>query len=351
MEGAWVIAATARYLHWASRVTDDLLVVDNLRAGFQADDSAGAPHLLEVLDGVSFRVRAGATLGLVGESGCGKSVFALSVMRLLPKPAGAITAGSIYFAGRDLVQLPAADMASVRGRRIAMIFQEPMTAMNPVQRIGRQIEEMFKRHLPALSARDRRARVLTLLQRVGIPAAEQRLDDYPHQLSGGMRQRIMIAMALALDPALLLADEPTTALDVTIQAQILELIKELQRTTGMAVVFITHDLGVVAEVCDDVAVMYAGRIVETAPVNALFAAPLHPYTRGLLACIPRLDSEPKQTLPVIPGIVPPLDAMPAGCRFAGRCDYYQPSCDVAPPLRELRAAHRVACVRASAWST
>ena len=333
-------------------MADALLEVENLRAGFHADSSADTTTpFVEVLDGVSFTVRAGATLGLVGESGCGKSVSALSVMRLLPRPSGAITSGSIRFAGQDLLQLPAAAMADIRGRRIAMIFQEPMTALNPVQRVGRQIEEMLNRHLPQTSSRDRRARVLAMLQRVGIPAPQSRLDDYPHQLSGGMRQRIMIAIALALDPALLLADEPTTALDVTIQAQILDLIAELQRSTGMAVLFITHDLGVVAQICDDVAVMYAGRIVETAPARTLFATPLHPYTRGLLACIPRLDGTPKTDLPVIPGVVPGLADMPPGCRFAGRCQYTQAICAKPPPLRVLQPDHHVACVRAEAWQT
>ena len=330
-------------------MAEDLLVVENLRAGFHADSSDDAPTFLEVLDGVSFTVRAGETLGLVGESGCGKSVSALSIMRLLPKPAGAIIGGSIRFENQDLLSLPATAMANIRGRRIAMIFQEPMSALNPVKRIGAQVEEMFARHMPDVGLRERRLRALTMLQRVGIPAPEQRLSEYPHQLSGGMRQRIMIAIALALEPALLLADEPTTALDVTIQAQILELIKELQQSTGMAVLFITHDLGVVAEVCDAVAVMYAGSIVETAPVNALFATPLHPYTRGLLASIPRLEGEPKQDLHVIPGMVPSLGAMPPGCRFAGRCSYAQAACATTPPLQPLQADHAVACVRAQEW--
>jgi peptide/nickel transport system ATP-binding protein len=326
-----------------------LLAVRDLHVRFRDEE-----HDVEVLNGVSFDVAPGSTVGLVGESGCGKSVTALSVMRLLPQPAGRITHGSILFEGQDLATVPAANMARIRGNRIAMIFQEPMTALNPVHRVGRQVEELLQLHRPELGAADRRRAALAMFERVGIPAAAQRLDEYPHQLSGGMRQRVMIAMALALQPALLIADEPTTALDVTIQAQILDLIADLQRQHGMAVLLITHDLGVVAEVCSDVVVMYAGRIAERAGADALFAAPRHPYTRGLLASIPRLDGEPKTPLPVIHGMVPALTALPPGCRFGNRCPHVQQACTLAPPEPEAVNAnedgsgthlHEVACLR------
>ena len=299
-----------------------------------------------VVDRVGFHVDAGETLGLVGESGCGKSVTALAVMGLLPKPAGRVVGGKVVFDGQDLIGAPAEQLRGIRGNRISMIFQEPMTALNPVQRIGRQLAEGIILHEPGVAAAAARRRSLALLEQVGIPAAEQRLSEYPHQLSGGMRQRVMIAMALASRPDVLIADEPTTALDVTIQAQILELLRTLQRDTGMAVVFITHDLGVIAELCSRVVVMYAGRIAEQAPVEPLFHEPLHPYTRGLLASIPRLEDEPKTQLTTIPGTVPGIAELSAGCRFANRCPLAQARCsEQPPPLETLGGRRAVACHR------
>ncbi len=290
-----------------------LLEVRNLRVGFQTDNG-----LLTAVDDVDFTLEAGKTLGVVGESGCGKSVTAMSLMRLLPQPAGVILGGEVLLEGRDLTKLPIEDMRKIRGNDIAMIFQEPMTALNPVLRVGRQIIEAIQLHEP-MSPEKAVKRAVELMEWVGIPAPDQRVNEYPHQLSGGMRQRVMIAMALSCHPKVLIADEPTTALDVTVQAQILDLLKRLQRETGMAVILITHDLGVIAEVCDDVAVMYAGRIAERGPVREIFAKPLHPYTQGLINCLPKLDHPPKTNLPVIPGMVPSLRDMPAGCRFASRC--------------------------------
>lgn len=290
-----------------------LLEVRDLRVGFQTEQG-----LLTAVDDVDFTLEPGRTLGLVGESGCGKSVTALSLMRLLPQPAGRILGGSVYLEGRDLTTLPIEEMRRIRGNDIAMIFQEPMTALNPVHRVGRQIIEAIQLHGPMPPNKALR-RAVELMEWVGIPAPEQRVNEYPHQLSGGMRQRVMIAIALSCHPKVLIADEPTTALDVTVQAQILDLIKRLQRETGMAVILITHDLGVVAETCDDVAVMYAGRIAERGPVREIFTKPLHPYTQGLINCLPKLDHPPKTPLPVIPGMVPGLKDMPVGCRFASRC--------------------------------
>ncbi|MBE7493755.1 MAG: ATP-binding cassette domain-containing protein [Verrucomicrobiaceae bacterium] len=290
-----------------------ILEVRDLRVGFQTEQG-----LLTAVDDVDFTLEAGKTLGLVGESGCGKSVTAMSLMRLLPQPAGRILAGEALLEGRDLTRLPIEEMRKIRGNDIAMIFQEPMTALNPVHRVGRQIIEAIQLHEPMPTDKALR-RAVELMEWVGIPAPDQRVNEYPHQLSGGMRQRVMIAIALSCHPKVLIADEPTTALDVTVQAQILDLIKRLQRETGMAVILITHDLGVVAETCDDVAVMYAGRIVERGPVGGIFAKPLHPYTQGLIQCLPKLDHPPKTPLPVIPGMVPGLKDMPEGCRFAARC--------------------------------
>ncbi|MCB1209707.1 MAG: ATP-binding cassette domain-containing protein [Verrucomicrobiales bacterium] len=290
-----------------------LLDVRNLKVGFQTDHG-----LLTAVDDVDFSLHAGKTLGIVGESGCGKSVTAMSIMRLLPQPAGHILGGQVLLDGRDLTQVPLTDMRKVRGSDIAMIFQEPMTALNPVHRVGKQIIENIQIH-KEMSASDALRRAIELMKWVGIPAPDQRVNEYPHQLSGGMRQRVMIAMALSCNPRVLIADEPTTALDVTVQAQILDLIKRLQNETGMAVILITHDLGVVAETCDDVAVMYAGRIAERGPVEVIFKSPLHPYTQGLMNCLPKLDHPCKTALPVIPGMVPALKDMPSGCRFASRC--------------------------------
>jgi oligopeptide/dipeptide ABC transporter ATP-binding protein len=321
-----------------ARASTALLRVEHLTTAFMTESGP-----LRAVEDVSFEVGAGQTLGVVGESGCGKSVTALSIMRLLPQPAGRIASGRIFLGDVELTALPAAALHGVRGKRIAMIFQEPMTALNPVHRIGRQVAEVFRLHFPAMAPADVHQAVLGLLHKVGIPAPERRLAEYPHQISGGMRQRVMIAMALACRPDILIADEPTTALDVTIQAQILELIRRLQAETGMAVLFITHDLGVIAQLCDAVVVMYAGQVAETAPIRQLFADPRHPYTRGLLAAIPTLQTSAKQPLTVIEGVVPSLDALPRGCRFANRCPFVQEICASAPPMMRLGEAHAAAC--------
>jgi peptide/nickel transport system ATP-binding protein len=305
--------------------------------------------VIKAVDGVSFSLRQGETLAIVGESGCGKSMTALSIMRLVPSPPGKIVAGSVCLAGRDLLRLTEAEMREVRGNEVSMIFQEPMTSLNPVLTIGGQIEEAFRLHQD-LSHNAARDAAIDMLRRVRIPDAARRAREYPHQLSGGMRQRAMIAMALACNPRVLIADEPTTALDVTIQAQILDLILELQRELGIAIILITHNLGMVAEVAQRVIVMYAGRKVEEAEVDPLFAAPLHPYTHGLLGSLPRLRSldssdcgEP-EPLREIPGMVPSLSRLPPGCAFAPRCDFAEGPCGVSQPrYEELRPGHRVAC--------
>jgi oligopeptide/dipeptide ABC transporter ATP-binding protein len=281
------------------------------------------------------------TLALVGESGCGKSVTALSVMGLVQPPFGRVAAGQILLDGRDLAGLSDQALESVRGDRMAMIFQEPMTSLNPVMTVGDQVAEALRIHR-GMDRKAARARALELFEEVKIPSAAQRLDEYPHQFSGGMRQRVMIAIALACEPAVLLADEPTTALDVTIQAQVLGLLADLRARFGMAVLFITHNLGVVAQIADRVAVMYAGEIVEQGPVAAIFANPQHPYTRALFSAIPRLD-QPGQALSAIPGRVPPLDAMPAGCRFAPRCPMAQAGCEREQVLAEVAPAHAARC--------
>ena len=291
---------------------DPLLSIQHLSAGFHTDEG-----FVTAVDDISFDVPRGRITGLVGESGCGKSVTAMSIMRLLPHPSGVITGGSILLENENLATAPEERLWSLRGRRMGMIFQEPMTALNPVQTIGRQLSEVFLLHekCPPSEARNRSIEVL---RRVRIPSPEIRYSEYPHQLSGGMRQRVVIALALALKPALLIADGPTTALDVTVQAQILDLIREIQAESGMAVLLITHDLGVIAEMCHEVVVMYGGRIAERAPATTLFAHPRHAYTKGLLASIPRLDSTPGSRLPTIEGSVPPLALMPKGCRFCAR---------------------------------
>jgi peptide/nickel transport system ATP-binding protein len=319
---------------------DPLLQIENLKVIFHGDRGS-ATHAVEGLD---LTIRRGETLGLVGESGCGKSVTALSVMGLLAK-ASAEVSGRIRFDGADLLTLPDRAMRNLRGDRLAMIFQEPMTSLNPSFSIGEQIAESLIHHR-GLSRQAARARTIELLRLVKIPSPEQRVDDYPHRLSGGMRQRAMIALALACDPELLIADEPTTALDVTIQAQILELMRDLKASTGIAIVLITHDLGVVAEICDHVAVMYAGEIVEYAPVDALFTAPQHPYTIGLLGSIPRLE-EKNETLAAIDGMVPTMTELPPGCRFAPRCPFVRERCmQVLPPLSAVGSNHRSRCIRA-----
>ncbi|GAB6907887.1 ABC transporter ATP-binding protein [Desulfosarcina cetonica] len=316
-----------------------LLAVDRLSTAFETETG-----WLRAVDQVSFTLEAGTILGLVGESGCGKSVTALSLMRLLPQPVGRIESGSIRLNGTELVTLAPPAMQRIRGGRMAMIFQEPMTALNPVYRIGRQLLEVFDLHRPDIPIDERQAAAVALLSHVGIPEAAARMRAYPHQISGGMRQRVMIAMALAGRPEVLIADEPTTALDVTIQAQILRLIVNLQRETGMGVLFITHALGVIAQICHEVAVMYAGQIVECAPVEALFAHPRHPYTQGLLASIPRLSSQPKSPLPIIRGTVPALGQFPQGCRFQNRCPHTMARCRLTmPDLVSVDERHAARC--------
>ena len=317
-----------------------LLEVENLQVEFRLDGRA-----LRAVQGVSFSLGRGRTLGLVGESGCGKSVTSLAIMRLVPQPPGYYTGDWIRFDGQDLLRLPERDMRRLRGGRIGMIFQEPMTSLNPVYTCGAQIAESLILQ-SGLSARAARERAIELLDLVGLPSPASRVDDYPHQLSGGQRQRVMIALALANDPDLLIADEPTTALDVTIQAQILDLMADLRERTGAAVLLVTHDLGVVAQTCEDVVVMYAGRIVEYAPTIALFADPHHPYTIGLMAAVPRIEAAASR-LSTIPGTVPPPWAEIAGCRFAARCPLVTEQCRREdPPLRDLAPGHGVACWRA-----
>jgi oligopeptide/dipeptide ABC transporter ATP-binding protein len=303
---------------------EPLLSVQGLRTHFFTDEG-----VVRSVDGVDLEVRDGETLGIVGESGCGKSVTSLSIMRLVPSPPGRIVAGEIRFQGRDLLKLSDAEMRKIRGNEIAMIFQEPMTSLNPVFRIGDQIGEVLRLHL-RLSKKQARARAAELLREVGIPRPEQIVHDYPHQLSGGMRQRVMIAMAMACRPKLLIADEPTTALDVTIQAQILDLMRAIKQEAGTSIVMITHDLGVVAEMCDRVVVMYAGKVVEEADVHTLFKRPQHPYTQGLLASMPRLN-ERRKRLVAIPGNVPTPFEMPKGCKFAPRCPHATAVCHESEP--------------------
>ncbi|MBW7970801.1 ABC transporter ATP-binding protein [Bradyrhizobium sp. BR 10289] len=317
-----------------------LIEIKDLRIRFHGDDG----RITHAVDSVDLSVAHGATLGLVGESGCGKSVTSLAIMGLLPKQSAEIT-GAIRFDGFDLLHTPDQTLRDLRGNRLAMIFQEPMTSLNPSFTIGDQIIETILRHRGG-SRKSARQRAIELLRRVHIPSPERRIDEYPHKLSGGQRQRVMIAMALACDPRLLIADEPTTALDVTLQAQILELMRELKAASGAAIILITHDLGVVAEVCDEVAVMYAGEIVERAPVDELFASPQHPYTVGLLGSIPRLDHRAEQ-LATIEGMVPNMAQPPAGCRFAARCPFVLETCTKAPPpLIEISPGHLSRCLRA-----
>jgi oligopeptide/dipeptide ABC transporter ATP-binding protein len=297
---------------------------------------------VKAVDGVSLSLRAGGTLGVVGESGSGKSVTALSILRLLPSATGRIVSGEIWFEGRDLLRLEERELRKLRGKSISMVFQEPMTALNPVYTVGRQIGEVLRLH-EGMSRAEARARTIELLKVVGIPAPERRVDSYPHELSGGMRQRMMIAMSIACRPKLLIADEPTTALDVTIQAQIMDLLAQLREQLGMAVLLITHDLGVVAEFAEEVVVMYAGRIVEHAKAAELFSTPLHPYTQGLLASAPRSLSG-KRRLLTIEGVVPDLAHLPQGCRFRERCTQAVAHCaEVEPELTELPGGRKVAC--------
>jgi peptide/nickel transport system ATP-binding protein/oligopeptide transport system ATP-binding protein len=300
---------------------------------------------LAAVDGVDLTVERGKTLGIVGESGCGKSMLSLSIMGLVPAP-GRIAGGRIVFDGKDLARQPAEHLRALRGKRIAMVFQEPMTSLNPVYTVGYQIVEAMRAHEPHTPYALLKARAIEALERVRITAPAQRFDAYPHQLSGGMRQRVMIAMALACSPDLLIADEPTTALDVTVQAQVLDLLREIQRDTGMAIILITHDLGVVAGMADDVAVMYAGRVVERAPVARIFDDPQHPYTLGLLGSMPRIEEDRKRLL-VIEGSLPPPGQAPAGCRFHPRCVFGTQACTREdPPLLAMGTGHRAACIHA-----
>jgi peptide/nickel transport system ATP-binding protein/oligopeptide transport system ATP-binding protein len=317
-----------------------ILEVRDLHTHFETDRGT-----LRAVDGVDIAVQAGRTFGLVGESGCGKTVLSLSIIRLIPSPPGRIVGGQILFDGTDLLTLSEEKMRQVRGREISMIFQEPMSSLNPVFQVGEQVAEVLQLH-KGLNRRDALAKSIEMLRRVGISSPETRAGDYPHQMSGGMRQRVMIAMALACQPRLMLADEPTTALDVTIQAQMIDLINRLQQETGTAIVLITHDLGVIAEAAQDVAVMYAGLIMEKCPVNALFTAPLHPYTIGLLESIPRMDGPAGRDILLrdIPGAVPALDALPTGCRFRDRCPDAMAICVEEPPvLKTWAEEHHVRC--------
>jgi len=319
----------------------NVLEVNNLKTQFFT--RAGVVY---AVDDVSFYVGEGETLGIVGESGCGKSVTATSIMRLIPQPPGRIVNGEILLNDGsgpvDLVTLPESQMRSIRGNRIAMIFQDPMTSLNPVLTIGDQLSEPLILHL-GMSKREAEVRAVELLKRVGIPAAEERLNSYPHQFSGGMRQRVMIAMALGCSPKLLIADEPTTALDVTIQAQILDLMLQMNREVGTAIVLITHDLGVVAEICERVNVMYAGQIVETGAADDIFGNPQHPYTIGLLNSVPKLGDDVKQQLIPIPGLPPDLLEPPVGCRFRARCRFRREKCDDSPPLVEVAPGQLARC--------
>ena len=312
---------------------DIILEVDKLITSFETDDG-----MLRAVDQVSFSVPRGKTVGIVGESGCGKSVTAMSIVRLLPQPSGKILGGQIRFKGRDLVRASDAEMQAIRGADIGVIFQEPMAALNPVHRVGRQVAEVFRIHTK-MSKRDAWDAATEMLQRVRIPAPEKRMLDYPHHLSGGMRQRIVIALALACKPSLVIADEPTTALDVTVQAQILDLMQHLQDEIGMSIILITHDLGVIAETCDEVVVMYAGRVVERARAEVLFANPRHAYTRGLLQSIPTLDTPSKSELKTIPGMVASLADHVHGCRFCQRLGRSSAVTKDRPLLAEVAPGH------------
>jgi peptide/nickel transport system ATP-binding protein len=322
-------------------MAERLLEVKGLKTHFFTDEG-----IVRAVDGVDFHIDKGETLGIVGESGCGKSVTALSIMRLIPTPPGRIVQGSITYDGKNLLDLTPARMRKIRGKEISMIFQEPMTSLNPVFTCGEQIAEALRLH-EGLNRRDAMDKTVEMLKLVHIPNAERRVKEYPHQLSGGMRQRIMIAMALSCNPKLLIADEPTTALDVTIQAQILELLNELKAKLGMAILLITHDMGVIAETAQRVVVMYAAKVAEEAPVGEIFKEPLHPYTQGLLRSIPRIDlaAIKKTKLETIPGTVPTLRGPEKpGCGFAPRCAFAKPMhFENTPPLKEVRPGHKVAC--------
>ncbi len=324
-------------------MTAHLLDIQGLKVHFKTDDG-----MVRAVDGVDIAVDRAETVSVVGESGCGKTVTAKTILKLIDMPPGRIVAGSIMWQGRDIVPLAPDQMRAIRAKEIGFVFQEPMTSLNPVYTVGEQIAETVRQH-EGFSRRAALDRAAEMLHLVNIPSPQQRVHDYPHQFSGGMRQRVMIAMALACDPKLLIADEPTTALDVTIQAQILDLLNEMKERLGMAVLFITHAMGVVAETAQRVVVMYAGKVVEEAAVRPLFARPLHPYTQGLIRSIPRLDlaATEHRRLEAIPGTVPSLLHPPPGCRFAARCRHVIPACTEAePPLREVEPGHRAACIRA-----
>ena len=321
--------------------TEPLLDIRGLKTHFRTEDG-----MVHAVDGVDVRIHRGETVGIVGESGCGKTVTAMSVLKLIAMPPGEIVAGQILWRGQDLVPLPPQGMRRIRSKEIAIVFQEPMTSLNPVYTVGAQIAEVLRLH-EGLSRAAAIEKTVEMLRLVNIPNADKRVHDYPHQFSGGMRQRVMIAMALSCNPALLIADEPTTALDVTIQAQILDLLGDLKERFGMAVMLITHAMGVVAETCQRVVVMYAGKVVEEAPVDELFGNPMHPYTQGLIRSIPRIDTAAiqKTRLETIAGVVPSLLSPAEGCRFAARCKFARPDCSTAtPPLREISPGHKVACV-------
>ncbi len=317
-------------------MSEDLLKVKNLKTYFYTENG-----VVPAVENLSFTLKKGETLGIVGESGCGKSITSLSIMGLVPNPPGKIIGGSIEFKGKDLLKLSEREFNAVRGKQIAMIFQEPMTSLNPVLTIGRQLTEVFETH-EKMNKKEAFQKSIEMLKRVKIPSAEKRINEYPHQLSGGMRQRVMIAMALCLSPELLICDEPTTALDVTIQAQILDLIKDIKEQFNMSVIFITHDLGVVWEVATNVMVMYAGEMVEYADRKELFTNPLHPYTKGLMDALPDMDNEVSE-LKVIRGMVPSLTNKPKGCVFRERCDYSTSACESnAPPIQDFNG-HLVRC--------
>jgi len=322
-------------------MAERLLEIQGLKTHFKTDDG-----MVRAVDGVDLVIDRGETLGVVGESGCGKTVTAMTVLKLIQMPPGRIVAGHVLWRGRDLVPLSTDQMRQIRAKQIAIIFQEPMTSLNPAYTVGEQIAEVLRLH-EGLNRRDAHDRTVEMLRLVHIPMPERRVRDYPHQFSGGMRQRVMIAMALSCHPKLLIADEPTTALDVTIQAQILDLLAEMKSKFGMAIMLITHAMGVVAETAQRVVVMYAGRVVEEATVGRLFASPLHPYTQGLIRSIPRIDKDAgkRARLEAISGVVPSLITPPPGCRFAPRCRFATPACtEAVPELRTVKTGHRVACI-------
>ena len=319
---------------------DISLEVKNIVTTF--DTEAGP---VKAVDDISFKLKKGKVLGIVGESGCGKSVTALSILRLLPKPSGKTISGEILLEGDNILEKPIKEMLDIRGNRISMIFQEPMTALNPVHTIGNQLIETYLLHFPDMTKKQALEKSIRLLEDVGIPAANNRINEYPHQLSGGMRQRVVIAIALACNPDILIADEPTTALDVTIQDQILILMKTLQQKTGMSIIFITHDLGIVAEMCDEVLVMYAGRVAEFGTVEEIYLHPKHPYTRGLLESIPKLETPNKSKLPEIEGMVPDLLSLPKGCRFQNRCPHAIHKCSEEIHPETISESHIVNCIR------